>query len=73
TSTVTITFSEVPTNFDPADDLTVVGGTVAGGSFDVTGKIWTATFTANDDFEGTGSVTLTNNGYTDAALNSGNG
>ncbi|MGB0758422.1 MAG: DUF4347 domain-containing protein [Rubripirellula sp.] len=73
TSTVIITFSETPTNFDPADDLTVVGGTVAGGSFDVTGNIWTATFTADDDFEGTGSVTLAKDSYTDAVLNSGNG
>ena len=73
TATVTITFSEVPTGFDPADDLTVVGGSLGAGSFDGTGKIWTATYTATDDFDGTGSVTLANDSYTDAALNLGSG
>ena len=72
-STVTITFTEIPTNFDQGNDLTVSGGTLSSGSFDATGKIWTATFTANDDFDGTGSVTLANNSYTDAELNLGSG
>jgi Mg-chelatase subunit ChlD len=73
TATVTITFSEVPTGFVPGSDLTVVGGTLGAGSFDVTGLIWTATYTANDNFEGAGSVTLANASYTDAALNVGTG
>ncbi|WP_288024354.1 Ig-like domain-containing protein [Thauera sp.] len=72
-TTVTITFSEVPTGFDPATDLTVVGGTLGAGSFDGTGKVWTATFTAEDGFSSTGSVTLINESYTDAALNLGSG
>ena len=46
---------------------------MGGGSFDGTGKIWTATYTATDDFDGTGSVTLANDSYTDAALNLGSG
>ena len=73
TSTVTITFSAIPTDFVQADDLAVSGGTLSSGSFDVTQKIWTATFTANDDFDGTGSVTLANNSYTDAEFNLGSG
>ena len=73
TSTVTLTFTEIPTDFVQADDLTVSGGTLSDGNFDTTGKIWTATFTANDNFDGTGSVTLVNDSYTDAALNSGSG
>ena len=73
TSTVTLTFTETPTGFNQADDLTVSGGTLSSGSFDAAGKIWTATFTANDDFDGTGSVTLANNSYTDAELNLGSG
>ncbi len=73
TSTVTLTFTEIPTDFVPSNDLAVGGGTLSGGSFDTTGKIWTATFTANDNFDGAGSVTLANNSYTDAALNSGSG
>ncbi|MDA8967763.1 DUF4347 domain-containing protein, partial [bacterium] len=70
---VTITFSEVPASFDPADDLTVVGGSLSNGAFDATGKIWIANYTANDDLNGSGSVSLANNSYTDAALNVGSG
>ncbi|MDA7492620.1 DUF4347 domain-containing protein, partial [bacterium] len=73
TSTVTLTFTEIPSDFVPSNDLAVSGGTLSGGSFDVTEKIWTATFTANDDFDGTGSVTLANNSYTDAEFNLGSG
>ncbi|MCP4081815.1 MAG: calcium-binding protein, partial [Planctomycetaceae bacterium] len=73
TSTVTITFSAIPTDFVQADDLTVSGGTLSDGSFDTTGKVWTATFTANDNFDGAGSVTLANDSYTDAELNAGSG
>ncbi|MDP2695160.1 MAG: Ig-like domain-containing protein, partial [Gallionella sp.] len=72
-TTVTITFSEVPTGFDQANDLTVAGGTLGTGSFDQSGKIWTATFTATDNLAGTGSVTLTNSSYTDAVFNVGAG
>ena len=73
TSTVTLTFTEIPSDFVPSNDLAVSGGTLSGGSFDVTQKIWTATFTANDDFDGVGSVTLANNSYTDAEFNLGSG
>ncbi|MCP4940923.1 MAG: DUF4347 domain-containing protein, partial [Planctomycetaceae bacterium] len=73
TSTVTITFTETPSDFVPSNDLAVSGGTLSDGSFDTTGKIWTATFTANDNFDGAGSVTLANDSYTDAELNAGSG
>src|SRR5207249_4387508 len=73
-SQVTFVFSEVPVGFSNAD-LTVVGGTLSTVAADLvldpTGKTYTATFTAADDFDGTGSVTVTAGGYTDAALNLG--
>ena len=68
-SLVTITFNEAVTGFSNAD-VTVVGGTLSAlGSLDG-GITWTATFTADDDFDGTGSVTVTG-AYTDLALNTG--
>jgi len=69
TTQLTITFSKAPVGFTE-DDLTVVGGALSGGSFDGTGLVYTATYTATDGFNGNGSVTLTGL-YTDAALNVG--
>ena len=73
TSVVKITFSEAPVGFNPANDLDVVGGSLSSGAFDGTGLVWTATFTANDGFTGTGSVTLEDNSYKNASLNRGMG
>jgi hypothetical protein len=72
-TTVTITFSERPFGFNPALDLIIEGGSLGTGSFDATGKVWTATYTADVGFEGSGSVTLKNDSYTDEALNAGGG
>ena len=68
-SAVTITFSEAVTGFSNAD-VTLVGGTLSALSSSDGGVTWTATFTATDGFEGTGSVTVTGV-YTDLALNVG--
>jgi Ca2+-binding RTX toxin-like protein len=70
---VSITFSEFPVGFNPAQDLSLVGGVLSTGRFDASGKIWTATFTANDNFNGQGSVGLANQAYSDASLNLGVG
>ena len=72
-STLTITFSEAPSGFAPGQDLSIVGGSVGPGSFDPAGLVWSATFIADPDFEGTGSVTLAHGAYSDAALNAGTG
>jgi len=69
-SLVTFTFSEEPTGFTDTD-LDVVGGTVTGLAATVDPLVWTAQFTATDGFTGTGSVTVTSDSYTDAALNLG--
>ncbi len=73
-SQVTFTFSEVPVGFTNAD-LTVVGGTLSPVTQDLaldpSGKTYTATFTATDNFDGTGSVAVTAGSYTDAAGNTG--
>jgi hypothetical protein len=67
-SPVTFEFSEVVTGFD-AGDLMAVGGTLSG--FMVTdGNSYTATFTADEGFSGTGSVTVGTD-YTDVAGNTG--
>jgi hypothetical protein len=68
-SEVTFTFSEVPTDFTN-DDLDIVGGTVSTVIQDLvndpSGKTYTATFEATDDYEGPGSVTVIAGSYTDA-------
>ncbi|RZI44302.1 hypothetical protein EGT07_02435 [Herbaspirillum sp. HC18] len=69
TTTVTITFSEVPTGFVAADDLTVANGTLSAGTFDGTGKIYTATFTPTADVEDTSNVITLGTGWSDAAGN----
>src|SRR6185436_10228536 len=75
-SVVTFTFSEVPVGFD-ASDIVATNGTVTGLTQDLagdpSGKTWTATFTAADGFTGTGTVSVANDSYTDAALNLGSG
>ena len=68
-SLVTITFTEAVVDFDDTD-LTVVGGAVSGLSSSDGGVTWTATFTADDDFDGTGSVTVSGE-YKDAVGNIG--
>ena len=52
TSTVTITFSEVPEGFDPIADLDVVGGELVNVTVDGSGMVYKGTFTAfsNTDF-----------------------
>ena len=69
TTTVTVTFSEVPTGFVEADDLVVENGALSNGSFDQTGLIYTATFTPTDDLEYTTNVVTLGKGWTDAAGN----
>ncbi|MGY3871508.1 retention module-containing protein, partial [Aeromonas crassostreae] len=72
TSVVTFTFSEPVQDFELAD-LTVVGGTVTGLTTSDDGNTWSATFTPTPDFEGTASVTVKDNSYTDLAGNLGRG
>ena len=67
-SVVNFTFSEATTDFTLAD-ITAIGGTVSGLSG--SGTSYSATFTATDGFSGTGSVTVANASYTDAAGNAG--
>ena len=50
--------------------MTVVGGSLSGLASGDGGVTWTATFTAADDYDGTGSVTVTGV-YTDAVGNVG--
>ena len=73
-SVVTFTFSEVPAGFT-ASDIAATHGTVTGLTQDLvgdpSGKTYTATFTADDGFTGTGSVSVASGSYTDAALNLG--
>ncbi|WP_429076628.1 retention module-containing protein, partial [Aeromonas hydrophila] len=72
TSEVTFTFSEKVTGFELAD-LTVVGGTVTGLTSSDGGKTWSAIFTPDANFEGTASVTVKPESYTDLADNKGTG
>ena len=70
-SQVTFTFSEAPGASFTAADITAVGGTVTGLAATADPLVYTATFTATDDFDGTGSVSVTAASYTDAAGNTG--
>ena len=72
TSPVTFTFSEQVGGFD-LTDLDVVGGTVSNLTSSDGGKTWSATFTPTPGFEGTASVTVKENSYTDLAGNQGSG
>ena len=67
-SNVTFTFSKATADF-VAGDLTIVGGTL--GTISGSGTNYTATFTANDGVDQTGSVTVNAGSYTDAAGNTG--
>ena len=67
-SVVTFTFSEAPVNFD-ASDITSVGGAITGLAVTADPLVYTATFTATDGFDGTGSVTIDAAKFTDAATN----
>ncbi len=72
TATVTVTFSEIPVGFDAASDLVVENGSLSGGGFDITGKIYTATFTPTAAIsDSLNNVRLADASYTDAAGNSG--
>ena len=71
-SQVTFTFSEAPVGFTAAD-IAAAGGTVSGLTATADPLVYTATFTANDGFSGTGSVTVAAGSYTDAAGNGGGG
>lgn len=68
TSTLTFTFSEVPTGFT-TDDITAPNGVLS--SFTVTGdtKVYTATFTPNADVEAPTNVITVGTGWTDPAGN----
>jgi hypothetical protein len=69
-SSVTFTFSEATTDFVAAD-VTVAGGTLS--AFSGSGTSYTATFTANGNLDGPGTVTVVAGSYTDAAGNLGAG
>jgi uncharacterized delta-60 repeat protein len=69
TATLTITFSEVPSNFVDADDLTLEHGTLSGGSFDVTGKIYTATFIPTANIEDSTNVITLGTSWSDSSNN----
>jgi Ca2+-binding RTX toxin-like protein len=69
-SEVVFTFSETVTGFD-VSNVTVTGGTLA--SFSGSGATYSATFTAFDEFSGTGSVSVGDGSYTDTSGNSGVG
>jgi Ca2+-binding RTX toxin-like protein/peptidoglycan/xylan/chitin deacetylase (PgdA/CDA1 family) len=70
-ATVTITFDEVPSGFNPDQDLEVVGGKLTDVSADGSGKVYTGTFKVFSNFEGFASVSLKANSYTDKAGNIG--
>ena len=67
-SVVTFTFSEAVTGFD-ISDIAFSEGMLS--NFSGSGSVYTATFTANDSFEGNGSVSVAAGSYTDLAGNTG--
>ena len=67
TTTVTFTFSEDPGTAFSLEDVTVIGGSLT--SLTGTGLTRSATFTVESDFQGEGSITVSNAAYTDAAGN----
>ena len=67
-SVVNFNFSESVTDFD-LTDVSFAGGTLSG--FSGSGSSYSATFTATDGVNTTGSVTVNAGGYTDAAGNTG--
>jgi Ca2+-binding RTX toxin-like protein len=74
TSQVTFTFSEAVSGFTEADIATSGGLTLVAGSLvqdSLNPLLWTATVTATDGIDATGTVSLAAGSYTDAAGNSG--
>jgi hypothetical protein len=70
---ITLTFSETPDGL-ALGDLTAVGGTLANLVASANPRVYTVEFTPNGGLSGLlGSVTLTNNSYTDLAGNNGSG
>jgi len=69
-SNVTFTFSQAPVGFD-LGDISATGGVVTNLVATADPLVFTATFTANAGFEGTGSVTVAAGSYTNAAGNAG--
>ena len=67
TALLTFTLSESSTEFT-ADDVTVAGGTLS--NFTGSGTSYTATFTPNPGFVGTGTVNVVAGKFRDAAGNS---
>jgi gliding motility-associated-like protein len=65
-ATLTITLSEVATDF-VAGDITIAGGTI--GTLSGTGRNYSATFTPSANYEGTASITLASNQFTDPSGN----
>jgi T1SS-143 domain-containing protein len=69
-SVVTFTFSEAPVGFS-LSDIQVSNGTLSG--FTGSGTSYQAIFTAKAGFDGNGSVSVSDNSFTDAAGNGGQG
>lgn len=67
---MTFTFSEAPVGFTAAD-ISATGGTVTGLTAPPDPLVYTAIFTADDGFSGTGTVSVAAGSYTDLALNLG--
>jgi len=70
TSVVTFTFSEAPGASFTLADITALHGTVTN-LIQNTPTSYSATFTKEDNYNGSGSVTVTNGSYTDLAGNTG--
>ena len=66
TATITFTFSETVTNFADSDVTTTIGtlGTLSGSEM-----VYTATFTPSANFEGTATISIASNKFSDAAGN----
>ncbi|MCC6778660.1 MAG: hypothetical protein IT537_18865 [Hyphomicrobiales bacterium] len=71
-SQVTFTFSEAPGPSFGLGDISVVGGSLSDLTATADPLVYSATFTADDGFSGTGSVTVNSGSYSDAAGNTGN-
>ena len=69
-SEVTFTFSEAPVGFT-LSDVASVGGTLSGLTATSNPLVYTATFTASDEFAGIGSVAVGSGSYSDAVGNPG--
>ncbi|MBO6577408.1 MAG: Ig-like domain-containing protein, partial [Rhodothermales bacterium] len=72
TSDVTFTFSEAVLGFVDSD-ISVSGGSLSGVTTTDGGVTWSAVFTPSEGFEGSGSITVADDTYTDVDLNDGTG